>query len=138
VLTDSGPAAPAPLDPEIVRRIAERVVSDVADMPRFSPEDQPDMMLVTADELRDFVEDAVREFLGAVQAERPREPSVEALDAFCASQYPWWNEPRQESDTDQTWANVQKNKAALRAEALPHLRAAYRVDAGTNPQETKP
>jgi len=67
------PAAPAPLDPEIVRRIAERVVSDVADMPRFSPEDLPDMMLVTADELRDFVEDAVREFLGAVQAERPRE-----------------------------------------------------------------
>ena len=82
MLTDSGPAAPAPLDPEIVRRIEERVVSDVADMPRFSPEDQPDMMLVTADELRDFVEDAVREFLGAVQAERPREPSVEDLLAL--------------------------------------------------------
>jgi hypothetical protein len=40
--------------------IAERVVRDVAELPdRTSPDDQPDMMLVTAEELKGIVINAV-------------------------------------------------------------------------------
>lgn len=53
------------------QRIAEQVVQIVAELPdRTSPDDWPEAMLVTADELRDIVSDAV---LAAPACDRPPE-----------------------------------------------------------------
>lgn len=57
------------MTPEILaaRQAADRIIQDVAELPdRTSPEDQPDMMLVTADELRVIVETALAAVLPMV------------------------------------------------------------------------
>lgn len=87
---------------QVIREAMARVIRDVAELPdRTSPDDAPDMMLVTAEELSMILEDAA---LSTRAVSHPPLSAIErALEPFA---HPLWSKPShsQEADDDIRWS----------------------------------
>lgn len=66
------------ITPKALTTFAERVCADVADLPdRTSPEDWPEAMIVTGDELAGIVEQRAQEMLARVGTDVSKAPAAE-------------------------------------------------------------
>ncbi len=99
--------------PAEVAALVAGIVRDVAELgDRTSPEDRPDMMLVTAEELTNIVTGALEAMLDPAHQEggvasMPVAAAVQAEREACAR----WHEDRAKAAWSEPWSDFEKTKA---------------------------